>query len=75
MTWEPLPLPLPDGFGRGRCGDAIPDGDVWGRRALEVQPIGVGAVSFSPRPSTCWSRVVGSWLNPDPSKMPLLTSP
>jgi hypothetical protein len=69
LTWEPLPLP--DGFGWGPCGDAIPDGDAWGRRALEVQPVGVGAVSFSPRASACWSRVVGGWLNPDRCSQPL----
>jgi len=69
------PLPPPDGFGWGPCGKAFPDGDAWGRGALEVQPIGVGALALSPRPSTWWSRVVGGWLTPDHSKMPLLTSP
>ncbi len=42
---------------------------------MEVQPIGVGAVAFSPRPSTWWGRVVGGWMIPEHSKMPLLTSP
>ncbi len=68
-------LPPPDGFWRGPCGKAFPNGDAWGRGALEVQPIGVGAVAFSPSLSTWWSRVVGGWLTPDHSKMPLLTSP
>ncbi len=69
------PLPAPDGFWWGPRGKAFPDGDAMGRGAVEVQPIGVGAVAFSPRPSTWWSREVCGWLTPDPSKMPLLTSP
>lgn len=69
------PLPPPDGVWWGPCGKAFPDGDAWGRGALEVQPIGVGAVAFSPRPSTWWGKVVGGWLTPDHTKMPLLTSP